>query len=78
MKKIKTEIEAVKNNISIAEREAQFEKAAQLKYGRQPELEKKLKQLELDIKNNTSALLKEKVDAEDAMTNIVIILSPTV
>lgn len=65
VKKIKTEIELVKNEISKAEREAQFEKAAKLKYGQQPELEKKLKQLELNIKNNTSALLKERVDAED-------------
>ncbi len=65
VKKIKTEIETVKNDISRAEREAQYEKAAQLKYGKQPELEKKLKQLEENIKNNTSALLKERVDAED-------------
>ena len=65
VKKVKTEIEAVKIEISKTERDAQYEKAAQLKYGKQPELEKKLKQLEEKIKSNTSALLKEKVDAED-------------
>lgn len=65
VKKIKTDIEAVKNDIAKTEREAQFEKAAQLKYGRLPELEKQLKQQEEQIKNNKSALLKEKVDAED-------------
>lgn len=65
VKKIKTEIEDVKNLISKVEREAQFEKAAELKYGRLPELEKNLKLLEEKIKNNTSAILKEKVDAED-------------
>ena len=65
LKKIKTELENIKNEISKAEREAQYEKAAQLKYGKQPELEKKLKQLEENIHNNKSALLKEKVDAED-------------
>lgn len=65
VKKIKTEIEDVKNLISKVEREAQFAKAAELKYGRLPELEKKLKTLEESIKNNTSAILKEKVDAED-------------
>ncbi len=65
LKKIKTELENVKNEISKTEREAQYEKAAQLKYGKQPELEKKLKQLEENIHNNKSALLKEKVDAED-------------
>lgn len=65
VKKIKSEIEETKNLISKVEREAQFEKAAELKYGRLPELEKKLKALEESIKNNTSAILKEKVDAED-------------
>lgn len=65
VKKIKTDIETVKNDIAKTEREAQFEKAAQLKYGRLPELEKQLKQQEEQIKNNKSALLKEKVDAED-------------
>lgn len=65
VKKIKIDIEAVKNDISKAERDAQFEKAAQLKYGKQPELEKRLTALEDKIKNNTSALLKERVDAED-------------
>jgi ATP-dependent Clp protease ATP-binding subunit ClpB len=65
IKKIKTDIESVKNDIARTEREASFEKAAQLKYGRLPELEKQLKAQEDQIKNNTSALLKEKVDAED-------------
>lgn len=65
VKKIKSEIEDSKNLISKAEREAQFEKAAELKYGRLPELEKKLKSLEEKIKSNQSAILKEKVDAED-------------
>lgn len=65
VKKLKTDIESVKNDIAKTEREAQFEKAAQLKYGRLPELEKQLKQQEEQIKNNKSALLKEKVDAED-------------
>lgn len=65
VKKIKSDIEVVKNLISKAEREAQFEKAAELKYGRLPELEKNLHNLEEKIKNNLSAILKEKVDAED-------------
>lgn len=65
VKRIKSEIEDVKNFIARAEREAQFEKAAELKYGKLPDLEKKLKQLEDNIKNNLSSILKEKVDAED-------------
>ncbi len=65
VKKVKTEIEVVRNDIAKTEREAQYEKAAQLKYGRLPELEKKLHEFENKIMGNTSALLKEKVDAED-------------
>jgi ATP-dependent Clp protease ATP-binding subunit ClpB len=65
IKKLKTDIEQTKNAIAIAEREAQYEQAAKLKYGQLPELDKKLKALEEKIKGNTSALLKEKVDAED-------------
>ncbi|MEK6628075.1 MAG: ATP-dependent chaperone ClpB [Bdellovibrionota bacterium] len=65
VKKVKSEIENVRNSISRAEREAQFGKAAELKYGQLPELEKKLSALEESIKNNQSAILKEKVDAED-------------
>ncbi|AGH96150.1 ATP-dependent chaperone ClpB [Pseudobdellovibrio exovorus] len=65
VKKTKADIESVRSAIEKAEREAQFEKAAQLKYGELPELEKKLKSLEEKIKGNQSAILKEKVDAED-------------
>lgn len=65
VKKTKSDIESVRAAIEKAERDAQFEKAAQLKYGELPELEKKLKSLEEKIKGNQSAILKEKVDAED-------------
>lgn len=65
IKKIKSEIEGVKNLIAQTERDAQFEKAAELKYGQLPNLEKNLKALEDKIKQNESAILKEKVDAED-------------
>jgi len=65
VKKVKTDIEDTKNLIARAERDAQFARAAELKYGKLPELEKKLKALEASIKNNKSALLKEKVDEED-------------
>ena len=65
IKKIKLDIEAAKLEVLKAEREAQFEKAAQLKYGQLPDLEKKLNALEEKIKTNESALLKEKVDSED-------------
>lgn len=65
IKKLKSDIELTKNQIASAEREAQLERAAQLKYGQLPELEKSLRSAEKAIKNNTAAILKEKVDAED-------------
>jgi len=65
IKNLKAEIDVIKNDIAKAERDAQFEKAAQLKYGRLPEKEKEIKNLEEILKNKNEALLKEKVDAED-------------
>jgi len=65
VKILKADIETLKNDIGRAEREAQYEKAAQLKYGKLPEFEKKLKDLEEKLKSQSESLLKEKVDAED-------------
>ncbi len=65
VKLLKSDIEQIKNDISRAERDAQYEKAAQLKYGKLPELEKTLQDLESKLKTKDGSLLKEKVDAED-------------
>ncbi len=65
VKGLKSEIEQIRNEISRAERDAQYEKAAQLKYGKLPEVEKKLAELESKLQTKDGALLKEKVDAED-------------
>lgn len=65
VKSLKSDIEQIKNDISRAERDAQYEKAAQLKYGKLPELEKTLQDLESKLKTKDGSLLKEKVDAED-------------
>lgn len=65
VKILKSEIEVLKNDISKAEREALYEKAAQLKYGKLPQKEKELLDLEENIKNKNGSLLKEKVDAAD-------------
>ncbi len=43
LKKVKADIEATRLEVERAEREGNLEKAAELKYGRLPELEKKLK-----------------------------------
>lgn len=63
LKDIKAEIERLKLEAEKAERNAQYELAAKIKYGQLPEAEKKLVQLEQTSKSES--LLKEKVDAED-------------
>jgi ATP-dependent Clp protease ATP-binding subunit ClpB len=69
---LKQGIEEVKAEISRAEREGQLEKAAELKYGKLPSLEKKLEQNEKAISNTESnkggRMLKEEVGAEDVAT----------
>ncbi len=65
VKQLKSDIEVVRNDIARVEREANYEKAAQLKYEKLPQLEKRLQDLEKQIKSNTEAILKEKVTDED-------------
>jgi len=64
--RIKSEIEKLKVEIEIAEREANLELAAKLKYGKLPELQKELE----NCKNagaaaKENALLKEEITDED-------------
>lgn len=64
---IKEEIEKTKIEIENAERNADLQKAAELKYGRLLELEKQLK-LASDKETQTeNRLLKEEIDEEDIM-----------
>ncbi len=67
IRRLKEEIEKVRIQIEQAEREANLEEAARLKYGVLRELEEKLKEAELRLKElqKDGALLKEEVDAED-------------
>jgi ATP-dependent Clp protease ATP-binding subunit ClpB len=67
LKTVKEEIESVRLEIDRAEREGQLEKAAQLKYGRLPELEKKLKAYneKAEDKNSDNQLLREEVTPEE-------------
>lgn len=64
---LKEEIEQTKQQIEIAEREADLAKAAELKYGKLIELEKQLdEQEELSTKREEeNTLLKEEIDEED-------------
>jgi len=64
---LKKEIEAVKNEMEIAERTYDLDRMAELKYGRLPELEKRLRDEEevLAKKQSDKTLLKEEVGDDD-------------
>lgn len=61
---IKAEIEKVRHDIENAEREADLEVAAKLKYGKLPELERQLKEAK-SSQGKKNTLLKEEIDDED-------------
>jgi len=64
---LKEEIEKVKTEMSKAEREGNLSLAAELKYGRYPELQKKLEEANaklLELQKDRK-MLKEEVDEED-------------
>lgn len=63
VKDIKEEIDKVKVEIDKAQRNYDFEKLSELKYGKLNELEKKLEEKEKDQENNSS--IKEEVTDED-------------
>ncbi|WP_246845837.1 ATP-dependent chaperone ClpB [Bdellovibrio sp. ZAP7] len=68
IKKLKADIEDLKVAISKAEREGDLGKAAELKYGKLPETENKLKAMEERSKEqngNENRMLKEEVGPED-------------
>ncbi|UXR64562.1 ATP-dependent chaperone ClpB [Bdellovibrio bacteriovorus] len=70
IKKLKADIEDLKVAVAKAEREGDLGKAAELKYGRLPETEKKLKALEERSKEGAKSasenrMLKEEVGPED-------------
>ncbi|MBX7232569.1 MAG: ATP-dependent chaperone ClpB [Bdellovibrionales bacterium] len=68
LKATKQDIENMKIQIDRAEREGQLGKAAELKYGQLPDLERKLEKFNQDLKNvtkNSNRLLKEEVGPEE-------------
>jgi len=67
IQQIKEQIEEAKIEVQQAERAANLEKAAQLKYGTLVELEKQLKDKEIQLSEMQKGqrLLKEEVDEED-------------
>jgi ATP-dependent Clp protease ATP-binding subunit ClpB len=68
LKNTKEEIEKIKIEIDRAERQSQLDRAAELKYGKLPELEKKLKQLNEHLGTSGKSqnqMLKEEVGPEE-------------
>ena len=61
---LKDEIDETKRNIEIAERNADLQKAAELKYGKLIELEKQLKSIQ-NREATKNHLLKEEIDEDD-------------
>ncbi len=62
----KSEIEALKISAEKAEREGDYGKVAEIRYGKMKEAEKVIEQFSEQLKNSTDKrLLKEEVDAED-------------
>lgn len=67
LRNLKKEIEAMRADIEAAERDYDLSRSAELKYGRLPELEKRLKNEEslLAEKRAHKVMLKEEVDEDD-------------
>ncbi len=72
IQELKEEIDAQKNELRIAEKNSDLNKAAQIKYGTLPELEKKKKELEdkAEQKGDTPSLVREEV-TEDEIAEVV-------
>jgi ATP-dependent Clp protease ATP-binding subunit ClpB len=67
MARIKEDIEQTRLEAERAERQGELQKAAELRYGRLPDLEKRLQDavVELEGLQQDKKMLKEEVDAED-------------
>jgi len=64
MASIKEEIEKLKNEAEIAKREGNYQKAAEIEYGKIVELTKKLEELEKEWEKRENTLIKNAVDEE--------------
>ena len=68
IRETKTELEAAQHEVEVAERAADYGRAAELRYGRIPELQERLRDRERAISaegDGPRRLLKEEVDADD-------------
>ena len=68
LRSIKEEIKSVRVLVDQAERQADLQRAAELKYGRLHELERLLRQIENTNSSIDGRLLKEEIDEDDIAT----------
>jgi ATP-dependent Clp protease ATP-binding subunit ClpB len=64
LKEKKNLFESLRFQEEEAERKSDYEKVAQLRYSRIPEVQKEIETLEKELKNKTSRLLQEEVDEQ--------------
>jgi ATP-dependent Clp protease ATP-binding subunit ClpB len=64
-RKLKEELDQIRTELERAQRRGELAKASELQYGRIPELEKKLREVEEKIKEGGNRLLREEVTEED-------------
>lgn len=65
VQKLKEELESLHNDIEVAERDYDLNKAAELKYGKLPTLEKQLEEEENRVKKEEHTLVHENVSEEE-------------
>ena len=70
VQKLREEIEQVGKEIQIAQQAYDLNKAAELQYGKLPELQKQLAELEAEVKDEDRSLVHERV-TEDEIARIV-------
>ena len=68
LRKASEELDQLKSEAERLERQGELSKVAEIRYGRIPELEKQVKEIDKKIKVSGSTLLKEEVTAEDIAT----------
>ena len=65
LSKLRETIEGINNEIQIAQREGNLEKAAELSYGKLPALKQELERAEEEVKNKDLSLVHEQVTEEE-------------
>lgn len=65
LQKLREELENVNNEIKIAQQKYDLEKAAELQYGRLPQLEKQLEEEEANVRSKELSLVRQSVTDEE-------------